>query len=136
MFSTAPVGVLSLWCLRVSPKSVSAHLLCRTQDLLSALGGGLPEVLRSTRRPVQHRSGLAVTKGDGRLGYPKRSRRPSDRAEWTMVLRYGHDVGFTHGVGTAHTPCSLVQLHAPCLGASLDGLLPLQRHANASLWPN
>ena len=49
------------------------------------------------------------------------------RAEWTTALRYGHlhsapvmvDVGYTRGVGTAYTSCSLVGLHAPCLGASL-----------------
>ena len=42
------------------------------------------------------------------------------------VLRYGHlrsapvvvDAAYTHGVGTAYTPCSVVGLHAPCLGAS------------------
>ena len=49
-------GGLILWCLRVTPKSTSAHPWCRKQDLLSALGGGLPEVLRPTRRPSRQRS--------------------------------------------------------------------------------
>ena len=42
------------------------------------------------------------------------------------VLRYGHlrsapvvvDATYTHGAGTAYTPCILVGLHAPCTGAS------------------
>ena len=34
---------------------------CCMQDLLPALGGGLPDVLRPTERPVRQRSGLAAT---------------------------------------------------------------------------
>ena len=62
---------------------------------------------------------------DGRLLSDEGSR-PSARAEWTMVFRYGHlwsapVVGVrwcTHGAGTAHAPCSPVVPHAPDMGAS------------------
>ena len=54
------------------------------------------------------------------------------------VLRFGHlrsapvvvDATYTHGVGTAYTPCSVVGLHA--LRRLLHGFLPLLRRANAS----
>ena len=60
------------------------------------------------------------------------------------VLRCGHlwstpvvvEVGSTHGVGTAYTPCVLVGLHAPSLACLLDGILPLHQRANASALPN
>ena len=63
---------------------------------------------------------------------------PETRAEWMKVLRYGHlrsapvvvDATYTHGVGTAHTPCSVVGLHA--LRRLLHGFLPLLRRASAS----
>ena len=54
------------------------------------------------------------------------------------VLRYGHlrsapvvvDATYTHGVGTAYTPCSVVGLHA--LRRLLHEFPPLLRRANAS----
>ena len=63
IFDGIPRGIDTLihWCLRISPKSTSAQPLCSTQDLLSASGGGPPEVLRPEERPVQQRSGLAAT---------------------------------------------------------------------------
>ena len=109
-------GGFILWCLRVTSESTSAHqcpsLCLRAKDHLRTPGGGLPEILRPARRPVRQRIGLVAT--------------AEWTAEWTIVLRYGHvwsapvvvDVGFTHGVGTAYTPCSLAWLHALCSGAS------------------
>ena len=79
-------------------KSTSAHpLLCSKQDLLSALGGGLPESLRPTEKPVWQRSGPAVTeewvatrKTTGDLATRRGASDPERRAEWMTVLRYGH----------------------------------------------
>ena len=70
--------------------------------------------------------GVATRKTTGDLATRRGAGDPETRAEWTTVLRYGHlrsapvvvDAGYA-GVGTAYTPCSLVDLHAPFQGASL-----------------
>ena len=110
------------------------------KDHLRTPFGGLPEVLRPARSPVRQRSGWWSPKSDdqedgGRLGYPKRSRRPRERerAEWTMVSRYGHfrsaPVVVDVGLRTEWEPPTLRA--ALCVSTRrswrlLDGLFPLQ----------
>ena len=87
MFSTAPVRGLSSWCLRVSPKSTSAHQCpaCAfgQKTTLRAPRWRSPRGTAPTESPDRQRSGWRPPKSgdqedDGRPGYPKRSRRPRD----------------------------------------------------------
>ena len=84
----------------------------------------LPEVLRRTKSPDRQRSGWRSPKSDdqeddGRPGYPKRSRRPRDELSGPRCHATATSGGrwVTHGVGTAHAPCSPVVLHTPEMGA-------------------
>ena len=120
MFSTTPAGSYPLVLTRFT-KSISAHpcpaCACGQEDHLRTPGGGLPEVLRVTRRPVQQRSGLAPPKSgdeeDDRQLPSDKGNRPSDRAEWTTVLRDGHlqsapvvvDVGQCDGISRCVVWC-------------------------------
>ena len=120
-------GGLVLWCLRVPLKSTSAHqcprLCLRAKDHLTTPDGVLPEVLRPKRRPVRPRTVLAATeewRPGRRLAVTQRQREPTQWQSWMdnrvalqpppVCSRGGR--WFTHGVGTANTPCSPVALHA------------------------
>ena len=100
-------------CLRVTPKS--AHSPCQPQVLLQAPGSGLPQVVRTAGwRPPKSGSGKR------RGGFPVTTgTHPETRAEWNdgvalrpplvctgRVGRVGR--WWSHGVGTAFTPCSPV----------------------------
>ena len=89
----------------------------------------LPEVPRSTRRPVQQRSGLATRKR--RAVTSDRGNRPRDRAELTMhrswwTLVYARSGNRLHSV----QPCGSPRAR---LGRLLDGFLPLPRREIASV---
>ena len=128
-------GGLILWCLRVQPESTSAHPRCRKQDLLSALGGGLPEVLRPSRaaqRTGGHRR-VATRKVTGDLATRRGAGDPVTRAEWMTVLRW-------LPASPATQACSQLQrthvCRSPSAGvcAHAQWVLPL-RHSEEGAWP-
>ena len=76
---------------------------------------------------------MATRKTKGDLATRRGAGDPERRVRWITVLRYGHlrsapvvvGVGYTHGVGTACTPCSPCLSPRALLGRLLEGLLPL-----------
>ena len=100
MFSTAPAGGLTLWCLRVTSESTSAHqcpaCACGQKTTLRA-----PR-WRSSRASAPHKkSSLAAQrtgghqrvttrKTTGDLATRRGAGHPVQRAEWMTVLRYSH----------------------------------------------
>ena len=145
IFSTAPAGLI-LWCLRVSPKSFSAHQCpasgCGQKDHPRTPGGGLPEVLRPTRRPVRQRTGshrrAATRKTTG--GYPAiKGTDPGTElnGEWCRAAATSglHQSWWTVVTRTAWEPPALraaLWVSTRQSWRLLDGLLPLRRRANAS----
>ena len=148
MFSTAPAGVLSLWCLRVSPKSTSAHqcpaCACGQKTTLRAprwrsSRASAPRKKSSlaAQRTGGHRR-VATRKTPGDLSTRRGASDPERRAEWMTVSRHGHLRSAQVVVDNClRTEWEQPTLRAPPVGHHalrrlLDGFLPLLRRANAS----
>ena len=152
-FSTAPAGGLSLWCLRVSPESTSAHqcptCACGQKTTLRApkwRSSHASAPHRKTSPAVQRTGGhrrVATRKTTGDLATRRGARDPERQVEWTTVLRNGHlrsaPVVVDVGLRTEWEPPTLhtaLWVSTRQSWRLLDGLLPLRRRASASagLW--
>ena len=114
MFSTAPAGAYPLVPTRDigRPHQSPVYEACGQKTNLRTPGGGLPEELRPTRRPVWQRSGLAATEewrpgDDGRYKAtkgtdPETATSGLHRSWWTLLhARSGNRL---HSVHPCRTP--------------------------------
>ena len=100
MFSTAPAGVLSLWCIRVTSESTSAQKCpasaFRQKTTLRTPRWRSPRASAPNRksRPAAQRTGghrrVATRKTTGDLTTPRGAGDAKARAEWITVSRHGH----------------------------------------------
>ena len=115
-------GVVPTRDIEVHISSPFSSMCLRAKDHLRTPGGGLPEPLRPTTRPVRQRRGLAVIteeatrKTTGDLTTRRGAGDPETRAEWVTVLRYGHLWSAQVVVDT----CLRTEWEPPTLRASLS----------------
>ena len=121
MFSTAPVRGLSSWCLRVSPKSTSAHqcpacafgqkTTLRTPRRRSSRGTAPKNKVQTGSAAAGGHRRVATRETTGDLASRRGAGDPKTRAEWMKVSRYGHlrsapdvvDAGYARSVYRLHS---------------------------------